>query len=309
MEKIVVTGGAGYIGSHIVDELVKKGSVTAIDNFSSGKLENLEENIGKIALEKMDLRNEALVTEVFSEKKPKTVFHFAAEKHVKLQEPKAFLENNVFATHNVLEACRKASVQKIVFASTSAVYGNAKKLPTPESYSTGNPISLYAASKVACEAMISAYCNNYGMAGVAVRFSNVVGGRQNGGVTFDFFNKLKKDSKRLEIIGDGTQTKNYLYISDCVAGTIAASKHAKKGCLEAYNIASKGTTTVNEVADAVASAMKLKNVKKSYTGSTWKGDVVKMELDASKLEKTGWKCKYNSNQAVAQEAKELTRTQ
>lgn len=308
----LVTGGAGYIGSHLVDALENHAeSVTVVDDFSNGSKENLAGHLARknFKLERIDLRDGKKTDEVVKGTRPGIIFHLAAEKDIKLGEKdrERFLENNVAATLRLLEACRKNDVEKLTFASTSAVYGNATVIPTPEEYGPLLPISVYGASKLACEAFCSAYADNYGMACTALRFSNVVGGRQNGGVIFDFVRKLRADHARLEILGDGKQTKNYLHVNDCAQGILAASEKLEGGRLELYNIASKGRTSVDAVADCVMQALKIPacKPKRNYTGKSWLGDVKVFELDARKLETTGWKATLASDDAVCKAAEEL----
>ena len=308
----LVTGGAGYIGSHLVDALENHAeSVAVVDDFSNGSKENITRHLTRknFTLEKADLRDGRKADEVVKGTRPDIVFHLAAEKDIKLGEKdrERFLENNVAATLRLLEACRKNDVGKLVLASTSSVYGNATAIPTPEEYGPLLPISVYGASKLACEAFCSAYADNYGMACTALRFSNVVGGRQNAGVIFDFVRKLRTDPERLEILGDGKQTKNYLHVNDCVQGILAASGKLEGGRLELYNIASKGRTSVDKVADCVMQTLGIPagKLKRSYTGKSWLGDVKVFELDARKLETTGWKAALGSDEAVRKAAREL----
>ncbi len=218
------------------------------------------------------------------------IYHLAAFPDVKLsaEMTKAAFEGNVTATFNVLEGCRAHGVKKIVFASTSAVYGVAP-LPTPEDHPL-NAISNYAATKVAGEAMIRSYSETYGIVGVALRFANVFGPRSKRGVMHDFYCKLKNNPKKLEILGDGKQSKAYLYIDDCLNAIEIAARHTKKK-YEAYNVGSEKQVVVDDIASIVMREMGLGDVRIEYTGGEqgWIGDVPNMLLDISKLKKLGWK--------------------
>lgn len=301
---VVVTGGAGFIGSHLTEKLASLGhSVTVIDNFSSGRPENLASV--KVNVVRGDLRLPQSFQTVL-EGGVDAVFHFAANPEVRIGDPKEHFENNILATYNLLEAMRKNDVEEIVFASTSTVYGDAKLLPTPEGYSPMKPISLYGSSKLACEAMLSAYAYTYGFKAVALRYANVVGPRAKRGVVKDFVVKLLENPAELEILGDGTQRKSYIWIEDAVNGTLTAWQKSPKG-FEAYNVGSKDSITVLEVADIVVEVMGLKGVKYRLTGGVdggrgWVGDVKYMYLDISKLESLGWSPIYGSREAVRKAA-------
>ena len=312
---VVVTGGAGFIGSHLVEKLLSLGyQVTVVDNFSSGRIENLSGISSEIRLIRGDLRLPEVSEEAIRDEVD-TVFHFAANPEVRVGDPKEHYENNILATYNLLEAMRRRDVKRIVFASTSTVYGDAARLPTPEDYSPMKPISLYGASKLACESMISAYTYTYGFTAVALRYANVVGPRAKRGVVKDFVAKLKANPHELEILGDGTQRKSYIWIDDAVEGTITAWQKTLRG-FEAYNVGSEDSITVLDVAAIVVKEMGLTNVRYKITGGVdggrgWVGDVKYMHLDIRKLKALGWAPKFNSSEAVRKAAKaaivELTR--
>lgn len=208
----------------------------------------------------------------------------------------------------LLEQIRKSNVKKIVFASSSVVYGDAKKIPTSEEYGPLLPISPYGGSKLACEGLISAYCHNYGIQGIILRFANVIGSRSKHGVIWDFINKLHQNKKKLEILGDGTQTKSYIHISDCVDGFLKAAD--SKNPVDVFNIGNNDRTSVTDIANIVIDKMNLKNVKiitkgGTFDGRGWPGDVKKMHLDIKKLKRTGWEPKLNSNSAIKKASLEL----
>ena len=309
--KVLVTGGAGFIGSHIVDKLVQEGhTVKVYDNLSSGKMEFIEHHIEKTNFEfiRADLLDfETLKKEITG---MDVVFHIAANPDVKLgaKDTKVHLEQNVLATYNLLEAMRINDVNDIVFTSTSTVYGEANIIPTPEDYGPLIPISLYGASKLAAEAFIMSYAHTFGIRAVVYRFANIVGPRSTHGVIYDFIMKLKKDPTKLEILGDGTQTKSYLYIDDCVDAILFGFRH-RKNDVEIFNIGSEDWINVRKIADIVVEEMGLTGVKYQFTGGKrgWKGDVPKMLLSIEKIKSYGWKPRHNSEESVRLTARHLIR--
>jgi len=304
--KSLVTGGAGFIGSHLVDALMKEGgTLTILDNLSTGFKGNIAPWIGHPnftfmlgdSLNRRDIRR--------AMKNCELVFHLAANPEVRVGpvNTRIDFEQNILATYNILEGMRKSKTAKtIVFTSTSTVYGDATILPTPEDYGPLKPISLYGASKLACEALISAYCNTFDMRGVIYRLANMIGSRSRHGVIWDFIHKLTKNPKRLEILGDGTQTKSYLMVDECISAMLFGLEHASER-VEIYNIGSEDQISVAEIAKIVVEEMELKDVKFQYTGGVeggrgWIGDIKTMLLDISKMKKLGWKPKYKSAEAV-----------
>jgi len=313
LERILVTGGAGFIGSHLVDRLVMEGyNVRVIDNLSSGDLSYISHHIGKPNFEfiRGDLKSPEDVSRAI--KDIDTVFHFAANPEVRLSvtEPEIHFRENIYATFNLLEAMRReGGVELFVFASSSTVYGDAKIIPTPETHEI-RPISVYGASKAGCEALICSYAHLYGFKAVSLRYANIVGPRLRHGVIYDFIVKLRKNPKKLEILGDGTQRKSYLYITDTLDATLFAAQHIE-GWYDVYNIGNDDWITVKEIADIVARAM---GVRPEYvfTGGTrdgrgWPGDVKFMRLSIDKIKKKGWRPKYSSREAVRLTAESLVR--
>lgn len=294
---VLVTGSAGFIGSHLVERLSRKCNVRGIDNFSAGTIERpITKNVDLVLND---------ITSFF--KNIDAVFHFAANPDVKLgaSNTKIHLEQNIIATHNVLEAMRANDVKKIVFASTSTVYGNAKKIPTPETYSPLEPISLYGASKLACEALISAYCHTFGMQAWIFRLANIIGSKSNHGILPDFIQKLKTDPLELEILGNGEQNKSYLHIEDCVAAILQSFEKADEK-INILNIGSEDQIKVRKIANIVCKIMKL-NPEYTFTGGRegWKGDVPNMMLDISKIKSLGWRPEYTSEEAVRKTITEI----
>jgi UDP-glucose 4-epimerase len=297
---ILITGGAGFIGSNLANYFVSKGyDVSVFDNLSSGRIENLTANLNRRNFNfiKGDVRDKEFIDS--SMKGAEEVYHLAADPSVKdsATNPEGSFRINVDGTFNVLDAARKNDVKKIVFTSSSTVYGETKVLPTPEDHPE-IPISNYAASKVADEVYISSYASTYGIKGVVLRLANVFGQPSTHGVMYDFYKKLQANSQKLEILGDGRQSKSYLYISDCIDAIVLASKRQRK-VYDYFNVGSAEMTTVNEVAKSMCSVLGI-NPRFQYTGGKrgWTGDVVKMLLTTKKIETLGWKKKVSLREGV-----------
>ena len=307
--KAIVTGGCGFIGSHLVDALMSMGyEVIVIDNLSNGSKANVERWLGhpKFRLVESDLKKYSS-SWVDCFRGVDVVFHFAAnpEVRVSVANPRVHFEENIQATFNVLEACRVHHVPYLVFASSSTVYGDAKVIPTPEDYHPLEPISVYGACKLACENLIISYSKLYGIRSLILRYANIIGPRSNHGVIIDFINKLRKDPTKLEILGDGTQRKSYLYISDCINATLhlfnTFTKEDKE--YDIYNVGNEDWVTVKEIADIIVKEMGLENVKYEFKPATpdgrgWPGDVKLMLLDITKLKTTGWKPQLTSRDTI-----------
>ncbi len=305
-KKIAITGVSGFIGSHLADALISKGNeVIGIDNFSSGKREFIAHLLKhkNFHLHERDLLKTSDLSNLLDD--CDIVFHLAADPDVRVgaENTRVHLEQNIITTYNLLEGIRKSGVKKIIFTSTSTVYGETDVIPTPEDHGPLIPISLYGSSKLACEAMISSYCYTFNFSSVIYRFANVVGPRSTHGVIFDFINKLQKKPTSLEILGrkPGTR-KSYFHISDCIDGMIFGCEHSKQK-VEIFNMGSEDHIEVEKIADIVCNAMGLKNVKYEWTGGVdngrgWIGDVKIMLLSIDKLKKRGWKPKYDSEEAV-----------
>lgn len=311
--RVLVTGGAGFIGSHLVDTLMKNGAiVTVLDNLAYGSKENLSRWLGhsNFSLTIGDCLNPGDVQKAIES--CDLVFHLAANPDVRVGkiDTKIDLEQNVIATHNLLEEMRKSQTAKILaFTSSSTVYGEAAAIPTTESYGPLKPISLYGASKMACEALISAYCHMFDMRGTVYRFANIVGSRSRHGVIWDFIQKLMANPKELEILGDGTQKKSYLLVEDCIDAFLFALEKSSE-IFEIFNVGSEDTVDVNTIARVITDSMGLENVSFRYRrevegGRGWVGDVRFMLLDISKLKRVGWKPKRNSYESVVEASKQL----
>jgi len=300
---ILVTGGAGFIGSHLVERLLLDNEVTVLDNFSSGRIEFLEpyRDIPDFHLLTGDLMNPEMLDNAVSGKD--FVFHLAANPDVKLgaEDTHVHLEQNVLATYNLLEAMRKNDVRQMAFTSTSTIYGEAARVPTPEDYGPLLPISLYGASKLSCEALISSYCHTFQMQSWIYRFANIVGERGTHGVLVDFIRKLRENPGKLEILGSGKQRKSYLEVKDCVRAMIHAVEHST-GEVNVFNIGSEDSVDVTEIADIVVGQMGLDGVEYNYTGGIdgrgWRGDVKLMLLSIEKIKMLGWSPELGSAKAL-----------
>lgn len=306
--KALVTGGAGFIGSHLIDALLSKGyEVSCIDNFSSGKREFIEHNLERIELYEGDLLRQEDISKAIDG--CDVVFHLAANPDVRIGaiNTRTHLDNGILATYNLLEEMRRKDINKIVFTSSSTVYGEASVIPTPENYGPLIPISLYGAAKLAAEALISSYCHTFDMEAIIYRFANVVGPRSTHGVIYDFIKKLRKNPQELEILGDGKQRKSYLYVDDCIDAMLFGMEKAKEK-VEIFNIGSEDWVEVKEIADIVSEEMGLKPEYRftgGIDGRGWKGDVKFMRLNISKLKNMGWKPKHSSREAIRLTAKWL----
>ncbi len=309
---VLVTGGAGFIGSHIVDRLVNDGIETvALDNLSAGMISNLANSEGKkkFSFIKEDMSNLEGIKNTL--KGIKTIFHMAADPEVRtgFENPESTYRENLKNTFYLLEEIRKSDVEKLIFASTSAVYGDAHVLPTPENYGPLLPISAYGASKLACEAYVSSYCNNHGIEGRIVRPANIIGARGRHGATWDFINKLKKNPNELEILGDGRQKKSYIHVTDGVEGFFCCMKNTNQK-VEVYNLGSEDSVDVMSIASIVIKNVSSENAKIITTGGVdggrgWVGDIRYAHLDITKLKSLGWLPNLSSAESVDLASKEL----
>ena len=297
----VVTGGAGFIGSHLVDALVARGDrVLVIDNLSTGEHGNLAVHLdgGTVELLVADLLEDGWQERLAGADR---VYHVAADPDVRggASSPASMFEESVVATFRVLEAMRAAEVPEIAFTSTSTVYGEATVIPTPEDYTPMVPISVYGAGKLACEAMIGAYCHSFGKRSFIFRFANIVGERSNHGVSWDFIHKLRADPHVLEILGDGRQTKSYLEVHACVDAFLYVCDHAKE-TVNIFNIGSEDWVDVVTIADLVVGAMGLTGVEYRFTGGDrgWVGDVPRMLLAIDRLKSLGWRPQLDSRESM-----------
>lgn len=296
-----VTGGAGFIGSFVVDRLAKKNAVTVYDNLSTGKEEFISRHFGEpyFKFVKADLLDFGTLYREM--KDHESVWHIAANPDIRkgTESTRVDLEQNTLATYNALESARRCDIKSFVFSSTSTVYGRAKIVPTPEDAGPCLPISLYGASKLACEGLVSAYAELYGIKSWIYRFANIVGHRSTHGIIVDMVEKLNKDRRTLEVLGDGKQRKSYLLVDECVDAMVFGFKHAKDR-LNYFNLGAADQITVKRIIDIIVEEAKLSDTRIRYTGgeSGWKGDVPRFLLDVKKMAKLGWKAKHTSEEAI-----------
>jgi len=301
----LVTGGAGCIGSDLVDGLLQRGdSIVALDNLSSGKLEHIAafHDNPRFRFVEGDLFDPAAIDDALDG--VNMVYHLAAYPDVKFAEGDSTdkdLRQNTMGTYNVLEGMRRRGIAKLAFASTSAIYGISDRLPIAEN-DAARPISLYGATKLGCEAMISAFQHLFRMQCWIFRFANIVGPkvRKTGGtVISDFIDKLNQNPNYLEILGNGKQAKSYLLASECVDAMDFAVEQARED-LNTYNIGCNDSLAVDRIAEMVVQGMGLSRVEFRHTGGEggWPGDVPRFLLDVRAINRLGWKAKHNSEQAV-----------
>ena len=297
----VVTGGAGFIGSHLVDTLVAQGNeVLVIDSLCAGRKETIAQHLdsGRIRFLQKDLLGDGWQDSIEGADR---FFHLAADPDVRQSavNPDPTIQNNILATYRVLEAMRQHQVPELVFTSTSTVYGDAAVIPTPENYTPLEPISVYGASKLACESLISAYCHSFGMKAYIFRFANIIGSRSGHGVITDFIKKLEQNPGELEILGDGKQTKSYLEVHECVAAMLFAVGHAR-GEVNTFNVGSEDWIDVKSIAEIVTEEMHLPGTKFRFTGGErgWVGDVPRMQLSVDKIKALRWKPQMGSRESV-----------
>jgi UDP-glucose 4-epimerase len=297
----VVTGGAGFIGSHLVDSLVARGrDVLVIDSLCAGKKETIAGHLesGRVRFLGSDLTSDGWQE---SFRGAGCIYHLAADPDVRqsAMTPDPTFRNNIVATYRVLEAMRVHGIPELVFTSTSTVYGNATVIPTPEEYTPLEPVSVYGASKLACEALVSAYCHSFGMKAWQFRFANIIGARSGHGVITDFARKLRDNPKELEILGDGKQTKSYLEVHECVEAMHFAREHSRS-TVNTFNIGSEDWIDVRSIADILVEEMHLSGVKYRFTGGAvgWVGDVPRMQLSIDRIRGLGWKPRLGSRESV-----------
>ena len=301
--KALVTGGAGFIGSHLVDHLLAVGEeVVCVDNFLLGKKEYLSDALvnKNFQLREFDLLDLDTLDCLFREQNFDIVYHLAANSDIQqgYEDINVDYKNTFLSTYNILCCMKKNNVKEIAFASSSAIYGNHTDILKEDSGPL-MPISNYGAAKLASEAYISSFCECYNINAWIIRFPNVIGWRLTHGVIFDFINKLLDDPNQLLILGNGKQTKPYLYISDLLdAFDIIIKQNDSK--VQLYNVSSDSLSDVNFIANTVINLLNLKNVKISYTGGNvgWIGDVEKFFYDTSKIKKLGWSSTHTSDEAI-----------
>jgi UDP-glucose 4-epimerase len=300
-----VSGGAGFIGSHLIRHLLADNDISNVmvfDNFSSGQQSFLPDaDQSRLRVVRGDLKKLEAVKEAMDG--CDTVFHLAANPDIAkaARFPDIDFWEGTYLTQNVLEAMRATGAKSIIYTSGSGVYGENSSTAFREDYGPCIPISTYGASKLAGEALVSAYCHLFDINGLAFRFANVVGARQTHGVGYDFVNRLRQDPRRLRILGDGKQSKSYIHVDDVLSAMFTA-KTAFTATFDIYNVATDDYMTVNEIADITVeeSGLQRSKVVYEYTGGDrgWKGDVPVVRFDVSKIKSLGWKAQRSSSRAV-----------
>ena len=308
--RIVVTGGAGFIASNLIPRLLSQGhEVLAVDNLFLGKREHVEPFASnpRFRFVELDLVGREATAALFASFEPERVWHLAANSDISFGtiHTDVDLKAGTIVTYNVLDAMRLAGTKEIIFSSSGAMYGEPTVMPTPENYGPLLPISLYAASKLACEGLITAYAHNYDMKAWIFRFGNIVGPNPTHGAIYDFVLKLAKDPTKLPVLGDGKQSKPYVYVDDCLDGIEFGQSHSNDE-VNYFNLTVDGWTSVAQIAEATLRAMKLEGTPIVYSGGSrgWRGDIPTVRLDGSKIAKLGWVPKLTSHEAVERAARD-----
>ncbi|WP_336361306.1 NAD-dependent epimerase/dehydratase family protein [Haladaptatus sp. ZSTT2] len=300
-KRILVTGGAGLIGSRMVAQLLPENEVVVADNLSNGIRDSVPDEAEFV---NVDLADEAAVAEVITDDLD-AVFHFAAaEKYVNSDEPRKQFEVNGEITYNILERMQEVGVSNLVFTSSSTVYGEAPR-PTPEDYAPLEPISIYGAAKLSEESLLSVFAHSYDFTVWNFRFANIVGPRFGHGVVPDFVEKLQANPEKLVILGNGRQEKSYMHVSECVEAIAHVVENADAP-MNSYNLGTRTTTSVTTIADIVSDEMGL-DPEYEYTGGDrgWTGDVPKMRLSIEKLSALGYEPTLSSHESVRKAVSEL----
>lgn len=303
-KKWFITGGAGFIGSHVVDLLVSAGcKITVYDNLRSSTDRYIKDYITskKITFYKKDMLDQSALQKAM--KDHDIIWHLGANTNIPdgFTKHRMDLENDAIATWNVLESMVQNNIKEILFSSTGAVYGERITEDFAETSGPLIPVSLYGAGKIASEAFISAYCNLFGLKAWIFRFGNVIGERTNHGIIYDFIKKLMKNQKVLEVLGTGKGEKNYFLVEECIHGMLYTYNKEKEGPFPILvNLGTDSTSKIMNIASIIIEAMDLKNVKYFFTGTPrgWPGDQPVVLLDTSKIHKLGWYAKKTSDQAV-----------
>lgn len=298
---VLITGGAGFIGSHLAEYLLSMdNSITIVDDLSVGSKEWIPEAATFI---QKDLRNPKSCADIATSEFD-TVFHLAANKSVNTDQPREQFHSNSKITHNILEAIINCGISHFVYTSSSTVYGEAPR-PTPEDYAQLEPISLYGASKLADEGLCSAYAHSHDLIVHTFRFANIIGPRLRGAVIPDFIKKLRENPERLVILGNGHQKKSFMHVTDCIDAMVTVIENTDR-TINTYNLGTQTTTSVNQIADIISEELGY-DPDYEYTGGDrgWTGDVPKMHLSIEKLSALGWKPEMESDEAVQRATREL----
>jgi UDP-glucose 4-epimerase len=303
VKRACITGGAGFIGSNLAGRLADLGvEVVIVDDFRSGRREFLAELLTRprTRLVEGDVLDRAVLDDALEG--CDWVFHLQANADVRhgLEHPRRDLEQNTIATANVLEAMRARGVRRIAFSSTGSVYGEPTVFPTPEDAPFPLQTSLYGASKLACEGLISAYATGFGFTGVICRFVSILGERYTHGHVFDFYRALKRDPTRLRVLGDGRQRKSYLYVRDCVAAMlVAAERHGEEPGAHVYNLGAAETVVVDDSLRIILEHLSLEpEIEHGGGRRGWVGDSPLIELDVTRIRDLGWRPQVTIREAI-----------
>jgi UDP-glucose 4-epimerase len=309
----LVVGGAGFLGSHFVDALLEDASVervTVYDNLSGGRIWHIEHHRGdrRFSFVEADIRQTDVLADAM--RGHEAVIHLASNPDIAraATEPAIDFDAGTLLTHLVVDTARSTGVSEILYASGSGVYGELGELEAHEDHGPLIPVSTYGASKLAGEALLSSYCYMFGLVGHAFRFGNVVGPRQTHGVGFDFIRRLRADPTRLSILGDGRQSKSYIYASDVIRAVFTASDHGRTP-YDVYNVATGDYITVTEIAELAVRCLGLDpaKVQFEYTGGDrgWKGDVPVVRLNCDRITGLGWRCRLRTAEALEQSMRSM----
>lgn len=310
-KKVLVFGGAGFIGSHLCEQLIQEGaSVTVFDNLQTGRTANL----AKILKHR---RFRFVEAEVRDRKKVRqtvpghdVIFHFCDDSDIRsaAEHPDTYVEQNVMGLFYVLEAMRQNGIRTILFPSSTTVFGELANPPASESHGPMIPLNLYGGAKLAAEGLISGWAHTYDFQAVVFRFVGIIGGRMDHGVVHDFVRKLQKDPAQLEILGDGSQKRSFVLVDDCVEAMLFTLARVKKN-YSLVHIGNVDDISIKETAGVITDVMKLKGVKFHYTGGKvgWKGDVTSNFIRTETLKALGWKPRHSSREAVFEAASRLAR--
>ena len=309
--KTLVTGGAGFIGTHLVRRLLNDGyEVICVDNFTLGHQENVDcfNSNPSYKFYNIDIADTEKFCDALKDEKIDIVYHLAANSDIQKggREPSVDFNDTFLTTRSVLELMRRCNIKNLFFSSTSAIYGDENNKPMTEDLGGLQPISYYGGAKFASEAFISSYTHMNDLHVMVFRFPNVIGPNLTHGVIFDFINKLKNNPKELVILGDGTQTKPYVYVLDLIDGIMLMTKDIKEG-MNVYNIGVNTATSVKTIADIVCEELGYKDVEYKFTGGNigWKGDVPKFQFDLTKIHAAGWSSRRTSDDAVRDTVKSI----